>query len=96
MLIPNKYADISKNTLSIGLSILKFMKKTHNLYELYKEIIKNREDFYTLSFEQYLITLDFLYTLGKIDISGEDIVRLWYFTDFIQYLKELILPLKMG
>jgi len=51
------------------------MKKKHNLYELYTEVVQNRKDFYQLSFEQYLITLDFLYAINKIDLKEENLIK---------------------
>ncbi|MFC1691833.1 ABC-three component system middle component 6 [Nanoarchaeota archaeon] len=75
MLVPNKYEDVSKNLLSIGAEIIKSLRGRRNIYMLYKKVTLARGDEYRLSFDKYLLALDFLYAMGKIELDDEDIVR---------------------
>jgi len=76
MLIPHKYEDISQNMLSVGLDILQVLKRRRNVYNLYKELVKMRDDEYELPLNRFLLTLDFLYAVGIIDFDEESVVRL--------------------
>ena len=78
MLIPSKYEDISKNLLSVGVDIFKCMGRKKNLYLLYKKVIELRNDEYPITFNQYLLSLDFLYSIGKIDIENKEIIKIWF------------------
>lgn len=75
MLIPNKYEDLSKNLFSIGLDILNIIKKQRDIYSLYKELLILRSDEYELPYNQFLLTLDFLYALNLIELKGGYIIR---------------------
>lgn len=75
MLIPNKYEDISQNILSVGLDILQILKRRRNVYNLYKELLKMRNDEYELPLNKFFLTLDFLFTIGIIDLDEESVVR---------------------
>ncbi|MGC1119988.1 MAG: ABC-three component system middle component 6 [Candidatus Methanofastidiosia archaeon] len=76
MLIPHKYEDISQNMLSVGLDILKILKRRRNVYNLYKKLLEMRNDEYELSLNKFFLTLDFLYAVGIIDFDEESVVRL--------------------
>lgn len=76
MLIPSKYEDFSQNVLSVGLDILEILKRRKNIYSLYKELVRMRNDEYDLPLDKFLITLDFLYALGLIDLDREMVVRM--------------------
>lgn len=75
MLVPSKYEDVSKNLLTIGAEIIKSIRGRRNIYMLYKKVTAARGDEYQISFDKYLLALDFLYAMGKIDIDAEDIIR---------------------
>jgi len=76
MLIPNKYENISQNILSVGLDIIKILKKRKNIYSLYKELLKIRNDEYELPLDKFFLALDFLYAVGLIDLDEEMVVRI--------------------
>jgi len=76
MLIPHKYEDISQNMLSVGLDILHILERRRNIYNLYKELVRTRDDEYELSLNKFFLTLDFLYAVGIIDLDKECVVRL--------------------
>ncbi len=76
MIIPNKYENISQNILELGKDLLTLLSRRKNIYDLYKELIIHRNENYEVPFSKYLIALDFLYALGKIDIEDENVVRL--------------------
>ncbi|MGD2247928.1 MAG: hypothetical protein PVF58_05945 [Candidatus Methanofastidiosia archaeon] len=76
MLIPHKYEGISQNMLSVGLDILKILRRRRNVYNLYKELIQMRNDEFELSLNKFFLTLDFLYAAGIITLDGESVVRL--------------------
>ncbi len=73
MIVPTKYEDIKKNYLTIGKEILLLSKKKINVYELYKKLLNNRTDEFELSFNRYLLTLDFLYSLELIDMNKNEV-----------------------
>ena len=73
MLLPNKYEDVSKNLLSIGSEIIVLLKTKRDIYGLYQKLKNKRNDKYALSFESYLLALDFLYAIGKIKLEKEEI-----------------------
>jgi hypothetical protein len=75
MLIPHKYEDISQNLLSVGLDILKILKRRKNVYNLYKELLEMRNDEYELPLNKFFLALDFLYAVGIIDLDEESVVR---------------------
>lgn len=75
MLVPNKYEDISKNLLTIGADIIKTIRGRRNIYTLYKKVIETRNDEFQIPFDTFLLALDFLYAVGKIDIDGKDVIR---------------------
>lgn len=76
MLIPHKYEDISQNFLSVGLDILHILERRRNVYNLYKEVVRTRDDEYELSLNKFFLALDFLYAVGIIDFDKECVVRL--------------------
>ena len=76
MLIPHKYEDISQNMLSVGLDILRILKRRRNVYNLYKEVVEMRNDEYELPLNKFFFALDFLYAVGIIDFDEERVVRL--------------------
>ena len=76
MLIPNRHENITQNVLSVGLDILKVLKRRRNVYFLYKELLRMRNDEYDISLNKFFLTLDFLYAVGLIDLEKEEVVRL--------------------
>lgn len=76
MLIPSKYENFSQNILSIGLDVMKILKRKKNIYILYKELLEVRDDEYELPLNKFLLTLDFLYAVGLIHIDEKNLVRL--------------------
>lgn len=75
VLIPNKYEDVSKNLLTIGADIIKSIRGRRNIYTLYKKVIESRSDEYQIPFDKYLLALDFLYAVGKVDLDDKDVIR---------------------
>jgi len=76
MILPNKYEDISKNMLSLGLNVLNLLEMPTNTYHLYKQLLKLRNDKYELKFERFLLVLDFLFALGLINISNGKVIKI--------------------
>ena len=75
MLIPNKYEDTSKNLLAVAGQVITSVRGRKNLYSLYKKVIEQRKDEYPITFSKYLLALDFLYAIGKIDIEDKDVIK---------------------
>jgi hypothetical protein len=76
MLLPNKITSYQESVISKFPGVLTLVsKKTLSVYSLHKEL-KNRFD----DIEDFLVTLDCLYALGKINFNEKDGV-VYYVSD---------------
>lgn len=75
MIVPNKYDDISKNMLTLGINVLNLLDYPKNVYILYKELLKFRNDRYEIEFSNFILTLDFLFALHLIKFNKEKVSK---------------------
>jgi hypothetical protein len=75
MIVPNKYDDISKNMLTLGINVLNLLDYPKNVYILYKELLKFRNDRYEIEFSNFILTLDFLFALDLIKFNKEKVSK---------------------
>lgn len=75
MLVPNKYEDLSKNFFSVGIDIVRLVKRPRKVYNLYTDLINTRKDKYEITFNRFLLTLDFLFAVGIIELENNRIMK---------------------
>ena len=73
MLIPNKYEDLSHSVLAVGSEITTLLNQRRDIYRLYKLLLKKQNADYELSFDRYLLILDFLYAINIINLQGGEV-----------------------
>ena len=66
MITPNKTVTLKESALGAAAIIMEYGPGTVDLLELYKKSIKNLE-----SADQFLLAIDILYVLGRIQINFE-------------------------
>ena len=66
MILPNKSVSLDSSALGLSGHILKLGPDPHKLGDLYKKVERNFE-----GVDQFLITLDFLFVIGKVDFRSE-------------------------
>lgn len=64
MILPNKSILFEKSALGLSKHILKFSPEPQRIGELYSKTHAKFE-----SIDQFMLTLDFLYIVGKIEIE---------------------------
>ena len=71
MLVPNKYKNPSQNVFSVGKNIFEIAKtKELEVYNLYKKVVALRSEEFEINLPLFLFSLDFLYSLGVIELKG--------------------------
>jgi hypothetical protein len=69
MILPTKHLSISNSLLNLGAIILKNLTKEKTVSALWNDVRKNQE---INSFDQFLLSLDFLFILDAIDYDKEN------------------------
>lgn len=66
MILPTKHISISHSLLGIGARILEHMYQARTVSSLWSDVSTMPE---VGTFERFVLTLDFLYTIGAIEIN---------------------------
>lgn len=74
MIIPNKYKNLSQNIFGLGKDVIEILNKQDlDIYHLYKKVLERRMDDFDIELSLFFFSLDFLYTLGIINMKEETI-----------------------
>jgi hypothetical protein len=75
MIMPNKHINFSESLLGFGsyiLQLLKTPKSVDDIWKKYQSDVSNEIYFTKHSFDNFILTLIFLYSIGTIeDIQGK-------------------------
>lgn len=69
MILPKKQLSISESIFGFGAFLLQYLEKpisTDELWEQYKDSYANKKYAVKFSFDQFIMTLDYLYMIGAI------------------------------
>ena len=72
MLLPAKHIKLSESLIALGAFVLKFLDKPKNIDQVWAEIKQiNNTSFLPSnhSYDNFLLSLDYLFTIGIIDIN---------------------------
>jgi len=72
MIMPNKNINIEYSLLNCGAVILKNLKEKDTISSIWDKTRKNKA---IVSFEKFILTLDYLYIIGLVKISDGMLVR---------------------
>ncbi|MEI2358992.1 ABC-three component system middle component 6 [Priestia megaterium] len=72
MILPNKYITLNNSLLGIGSVILASLNKPSHVSFLWEKITSNK---YRISFDKFILALDFLFVLGLINVTNNNIER---------------------
>ena len=71
MLVPTKHTNFSNSLLGLGAYIIEKLKKSplgvDELWEIYQEDLKNDNFFYSHPIENIVLSITFLYAIGKVE-----------------------------
>lgn len=66
MILPSKHISINKSLLGVGGILLRHLNKPNTVTTLWNTV-RSHPDIAT--FERFILTLDFLYTIGAIEMK---------------------------
>ena len=72
MIMPSKYVREEEAIIGVGNILLQHIKGSINISSLWENVKTNHA---VVTFDRFVIALDFLYILGIIDIKQNDIMR---------------------
>ena len=72
MIMPTKYLKEDKAIIGVGGILLQSIDNRKNLSNLWEDTKKDHTD---ITFERFILALDFLYLLGLIKVEHNDILR---------------------
>lgn len=78
MVIPKKHLTIEESQIGFGAYLLNLLSKPMTvdlLWEKYKIDVSNMEYTFNFSFDDFLITIDFLFLIGAIEEKKGDLYR---------------------
>jgi hypothetical protein len=67
MILPTKHIKTSQSIIGLGAEILRILGDEQTLTRLWENMRLRNEK---VTFERFILTLDFLYLLGCIDLKG--------------------------
>lgn len=73
MIMPSKYVREEEAIIGVGSILLQHIKNNINISTLWENVKTNH---IVVTFDRFVIALDFLYILGIIDVKQNDIVRI--------------------
>jgi len=79
MLVPAKHINFSESLLGFGSYILKILdkpKSIDDLWKIYQSDLENKEYFSSHSFDNLMLTIIFLFSIGSIDEKNGRIEKL--------------------
>lgn len=66
MILPNKYISIKNSVLGLGVIVLNNLYKPQTVSAIWNAVSETPE---IATFDRFVMTLDFLYTIGAIEIK---------------------------
>jgi hypothetical protein len=73
MVMGNKIFNVNDTLLVCGTIVIKYLKKSNEKIDnLYQKVKKEKN----IPFKKFILTLDFLYIIDKIEIKEKDIIGL--------------------
>jgi hypothetical protein len=72
MILPTKHISTSHSLIGIGAKIIVHLYSPRTISSLWNDVSKMPE---VATFERFVLTLDFLYTIGAIDLDSGLISR---------------------
>lgn len=78
MILPQKHIKLSESLFALGAIILSILKKTKNIDELWESLERlNGTDELPAkhTFDSFVLALDYLYSIGAIDINEKGGIR---------------------
>lgn len=79
MILPKKHLDINESIFGFGAFLLQQLKKSmsvEELWEYYRDTYHNHIYPVKFSFDQYIVTLDYLFIIGAIRKNEEGDISL--------------------
>lgn len=77
MILPKKHLDIYESIFGFGAFLLQQLKNpmsTEELWECYREAYQNHKYPVKFSFDQYIVTLDYLFIIDAIKKNEEGVL----------------------
>ncbi|MGL5245722.1 MAG: ABC-three component system middle component 6 [Sarcina sp.] len=71
MILPKKHIKLSESLFALGALVLSSIKDVKTVDEIWSNISSQKEYSIKVSFDNYILTLDYLYAIGAIDINAE-------------------------
>jgi hypothetical protein len=71
MIMPDKYIPQKETLIGLGARMLSLLTQPRTINSLLKEMLKLPE---TGTYERFVLTLDFLYMLGAVEMK-DDVIR---------------------
>ena len=73
MVMGNKIINVNNTLFAIGAVVIKNLKNSNKkIDDLYQEVKKEKD----IPFKKFILTLDFLFIIDKLEIKEKDIVGL--------------------
>lgn len=71
MLLPTKNLHEEKSLIKIGGRIIKFLEKPKTVSRIWNEYTchQNENDLPTVTFDRFILAIDFLYMIGAIELD---------------------------
>ncbi|MEG1254836.1 ABC-three component system middle component 6 [Clostridium sp.] len=71
MILPKKHIKLSESLFALGAIILSELKKQGSVDSIW-ESVSSKSDFnIRITFDNFILTLDYLYSIGAIDINED-------------------------
>lgn len=77
MILPKKHLDINESIFGFGAFLLQQLKNpmsVDELWECYRDAYHNHKYSVKFSFDQYIVTLDYLFIIAAIEKNGEGVL----------------------
>ena len=76
MILPKKQIKLSESLFALGAVILSNIKRHTPLDQIWEKVFSQKDLKVKFTFDSFILTLDYLYTIGSIDIDEKgDIFR---------------------
>lgn len=76
MILPKKQIKLSESLFALGAVILSNIKRNTSLDQIWEIVSSQKDSKVKFTFDSFILTLDYLYTIGSIDIDEKgDIFR---------------------
>ena len=72
MILPTKHIDVSRSLIGLGAEVLRNIDRPQTVSTLWNRSMTIK---FMGTFETFTLTLDFLYTIGVIEIEDNFIIR---------------------